>query len=439
MTKITGTQASANTQINTETKKQEIKPNDTGLKNDKVEISKKNKLKKVGLFAAATSLIGTTASLIYMIGRNPAKAAKVLRGNYKYANEAYAEGNRLAEELLQKKGEFKTSLNEVLNIFQKPEHKTVLHQDIAEMEAFFAKHNIVPDKETDTAIKTLKQNLEQHCTNIEQDLLAGREVKMYERIDEFGIANKRDFSIIQEFIQKQNIGDSFDLSWKFSEYTAKNNTNLIPNIGECPAQVLPNNGVFYHGTMKQNKVYKEGFTPFASNQLENSCRELGAGVYLTPDVRVAAYFTNLVGSIIPVQLGKNSKIALITEESHKALSSLVDKLQIERMPKEELEKLPQDVKNALHECLFQKVIKEAGYDAAYIPKGVKAGGGLFGDIFGGNINEAIGTNQSQLVVFSPEKIEVAPRGLKDRICDLKEKFSAMKSAIKYQQEHPLGF
>ena len=117
MTEISNITASANTEINNNSdKKQEIKPNDTSLKNDKVEISSMSKKKKIALGFVAVNLIATAASLAYAIGRNPAKAAKVLKGHSNITNEAYTQGNKLAEEIMNKQGEFKTSFNDILAI-----------------------------------------------------------------------------------------------------------------------------------------------------------------------------------------------------------------------------------------------------------------------------------------------------------------------------------
>ena len=55
--------------------------------------------------------------------------------------------------------------------------------------------------------------------------------------------------------------------------------------------------------------------------------------------------------------------------------------------------------------------------------------------FSPDINEVLGRNQSQIVVFSPEKLEIVDRTLKERICDLKDKFSAIIAQLKYQRTH----
>ena len=86
-------------------------------------------------------------------------------------------------------------------------------------------------------------------------------------------------------------------------------------------------------------------------------------------------------------------------------------------------KLPVEIQNATKECLIQKVFQKAGYDAAYLPKGVKSDGGL-SNLFNTDMNQVIGAKQRQVVIFTPEKLEIAPRTFKERVSDLKEKFDS---------------
>ena len=89
----------------------------------------------------------------------------------------------------------------------------------------------------------------------------------------------------------------------------------------------------------------------------------------------------------------------------------------------------------MQESIIRHIFKEAGYDAVYSPKGLKTGGGVF-DFMNPNINDVIGTNQSQVAIFSPEKLEITSRSFKERLGDLKEKYSALKASMQYQKEHP---
>jgi len=98
---------------------------------DTVELStKKSKRKKVGIAVALSTLATAALALACMIGRNPAKAAKVLKGSSKIIDDVYIRGNKLADDVINQQGKFNTSVDDLLKIFKKPEHKTKLHKDI---------------------------------------------------------------------------------------------------------------------------------------------------------------------------------------------------------------------------------------------------------------------------------------------------------------------
>jgi len=416
--------------------KGEIKPNDTCLKQDEVHFSTK---KKVAIGAAITGALASAATLAVMIGRNPAKAAKVLKGHTNIANDVYKEGQKFADEIINKEGNFKTTIDDVLKIFKAPEHQTGLHEDISTVEKLMKEQNIVPDEATQKAFKNIKLNLNKRCADVKEQMIAGKEKPDIDSGKRFYNENSEDFKTIEDFLHKQSSDDLYKSASKFSSYEAPYSIGMRPGVFECPNGVLPNNGVFFHGTRKAGKVYKNGFSPFASNQVETAGRELGAGVYITPDVGVASYFSGMFGDIIPVKLAQGSKVAMVTEGTHKAMFEVLSKFIEERMPAAEFSKLPKGVKNTTNECLMRNIFKKAGYDAAYTPKGYRAGGGLLGNLFQADINQVIGRQQSQLAVFSPEKLEIAPRTFKERVCDLKDKFNSLKAMINYSKEHPLGF
>jgi hypothetical protein len=236
----------------------------------------------------------------------------------------------------------------------------------------------------------------------------------------------------------------FDLKYRFSGTSAEFGASLRHHVKDCPKDILPNDGIFYHGTSHAGKVYKNGFTPFVSNQLEQSSREMGAGIYISPDSRVAAAFSGLFGNIIPLKLANNAKIAIVDESTHRlfydALAKFSNKELTKYYTEAELKSMPKETINAIMECMFRNVFKKAGYDAAYIPKAVK-GGGLFNiqALFAPNVNELIGANQRQIVVFSPEKLEIVSRSFTERVGDLKDKFSAYKAMFMYSFKNPSLF
>ncbi len=405
-----------------------------GKGKDTVEIKSNNKLKKVAIGTAIWGAVVSGLSLAYMIGRNPAKAAKVLRGNDHIVNKAYEEGKKVAQELIDKKGDYKTSFDDVLKLFKKPEHRCDFEEKLEELDKYIAEKGLPEDSEIPQAVKTIRKRLDKHFEKIEEDLKKGVKRKT-DASKEFADANREEIETIYK-----GLGDAdWEFQSKFSTFSNTYSFHLRDHIKDCPQDILPNDGVFFHGTKKGNAIYKSGFTPYASKQLSSSGRELGAGIYTTPDARVAASFSGLEGSIIPVKLDSDAKIALVSEDAHRFIHQGLSQFYVERLGKEGLEKMDSEVKSAMVECLMQQAFKSAGYDAAYIPKGVKAGGGLFGGLFTPDINEVIGTNQKQLVIFSPEKIEIVPRMFKERLSDLKDKFDGLRAMMKYHKEHPFGF
>lgn len=411
------------TKLNSSTKQKNISTNSLKFEHDKLELSTKEKYKKNAvLITASTGLTLSSLSLGIMIGRNPAKMAKVLHGNSTFINKAYEKGNKIADDILNKTGDYKINLPTVLKIFEKPTYKTGLHADIAETESILAKNKIAQDKNTIRAFKLLKQTLNRHCNTVEQELLKGNKVNEKKRQELFSRVSKPYLSTINNFLEN-NLTNSKDLQMKFKPSNAAMRSQLKSYISECPQNALPTNGIFYHGTKKANKVYATGFNSYTSNQLSREQRELGAGVYVTPDVRVAAHFSGLNGDIIPIKLTKDSKIALVTEQSHRDLHRRLLPFSNERYPLKEFKKLPVEIQNATKECLIQKVFQKAGYDAAYLPKGVKSDGGL-SNLFNTDMNQVIGAKQRQVVIFTPEKLEIAPRTFKERVSDLKEKFDS---------------
>ena len=401
---------------------------------DKVELSSKNRKKKVILGVAMLQLAATAGLLIYSIGRNPVKAAKVLKGNERISNKIYEEGNKFVDELMNKKGSFNTTTDDILAIFKKPKHKSDLSQGIEDLEKYFKENNIPEESDVVKAAKNLKKNLNKHLKQQEQNIIKDEKINILDFNEKFVAENKDDLQTIYETLGFQH----YDLASKFNPNFASMHVQLNDYIKPCPNSILPNDGILFHGTTKSKGVYNTGFTPFASNQINSAARELGAGVYVTPDIRVASYFSGLHGSVIPVKMEQGANIAFVSENSYQALNNLKNKYVLERVPKEELEKMPSDLKNALTECLTNRFFKEAGYDGAYVPKGVKSGN-LFANLFNPDINEVIGRKQSQVVVFSPEKLEIAPRTFKERVCDLKYKFEGIIAQIKYSHEHPFGF
>lgn len=416
------------------------------LSRDKVEISSKkedksskggmSKTSKFCLYYALSTLVTSAAAVAYMVGRNPAKAAKVLKGNSEMET-AYKKAQDLIKKM-ENEGKFKNGYDEVLNVFKEPKYKANIYEHLEQVSNILEKDGNAP-KNVKKSIETITKNLKMHYEEIEKNLESGKEITE-NMSKKFVEDNKTDFKNISKYIQNKRTQNPVDFSLAnlegyFSDIFLESSLGINPSIKACPEGILPKDGVFYHGTRKNKNIYEKGFSPYSSRQVETSARELGAGVYVTPDVNVAAGFSSLGGTIIPVKLN-GGKVALVTENSHKALLDKLYDYLGKSINKESFESLSNVDKNAFMESFIQKVFKDAGYDAAYVPRGIKYTGLV--DLTP-DINEVIGRNQSQLVVFTPENLEIIPRTLKERFYDIKPKINAFVAQIKYQMAHPYGF
>ena len=418
---LAGVQAINSTQF--KGNKKEIKPN---LKQEKDSVTISNKKKKVAIGVALTALAAAAVTAAYLVGRNPKSAAKVLKGTENFADDAYKEGSKIADNILNKEGEFKTSTEKLIKGLRAPEYPTELHEKLSELEKYIKENNIPENSDLVKAARTLKSNLTGYVDDIEAKLLKGEHIDLYDAGLNFGKKNKE----LSEVISRELGPDSLlgiDFQYMPDTYMA----SYKNSVKEIPVDLISKDGVFFHGTKKAGVIYKKGFSPFASNQLSKAPRELGAGIYLTSDPEVAGYFSGIEGRIIPLKLAPEAKVAFVGQNSYGSLNREFSKFIEERMGMYNFKSLPEDVRNATWECFIKKAFQKAGYDAAYIPKGVRAGFNLAPDI-----NEFIGKEQKQIVVFSPDKIEITSRNLADRISDVKAKFTAFNRALKYQIKNP---
>ena len=207
------------------------------------------------------------------------------------------------------------------------------------------------------------------------------------------------------------------------------NIDVKSFIKDCPKELLPKDSIFYHGTKHSRKIFRHGFTPFASNQLMMNPRELGAAIYLTPDEKVAQNFKALSGKIIPVKV-ENAKIAIIDDEKYgeivnKIISFVRDTFiaEVEKESSNNYKMIWSALKNrnknnAAAEILIQKMFTQAGYDGVYLSKGIVAGNDFLKNNKLLDVNKLFGMNQTQLALFTPEKLTIQSRGFSDRLKDV---------------------
>ena len=371
------------------------------------------------------SLLGTAliGLVLFSIGRNPKTLAKVLKGSSKAINPKYAEAEKTVAEIITKAKsgkypELEKQFGYAMNMFKKPQYRSGMSLQIARLEKRMKEANIPADSELASRLSELKKKLNVYLDGVEKDLRAGNCAKWYERAEEFFNTNKPLVKKIEKLAAKHDL----------FEYWDSTTATLNSYVRSCPKEILPKNGVYFHGTRKAKQIYKNGINPFGSNQ--SAARELGAGIYTTPDTRVAGMFSMVHGTIMPLQLDSSAKVAFVDEAafskvSDRALSVLFEHFNVTQ----NIDKMSEIAHNApLVESMMRRLFVEAGYDAAYMPKGMKAGllSALMPDV-----NKVIGRPQSQLVVFNGEKLEIIDRKLFQRIGDVGSKFATYGNTLKY--------
>ena len=393
---------------NPQTRSLEIKP---------IERSKKDKnffLSHPKLSLLGVGLIGL---VLFSIGRNPKTLAKVIKGTSKAINPKHIEANKVADEIISKSkqnGDFDRVLK---RLFNKPNHRSELSEVIADLNIELQNKKIPPESEIFSCVKQLKKKLNSYLDGVEADLLLGKSGYL-EKSKAFVKNNEELISRISKLAEQHNLYLPRDIS--------RASASIISGIVPCPKDFLPSNGIYFHGTMRAKGIYKNGFSPFASNSL--FCRELGAGIYTTPDVKVASHFAHSWGTVIPVKLNPQAKVAYVDEAMFNSIADEVKFLLIKHLNLKSSDAAMKAISD-YSGALTRKLFVEAGYDAAYMPKAFKSSG-VFSNLMP-DVNKIIGRQQSQLVVFNGEQIEIIDRKLLDRISDTKYKFLGIGDTVKY--------
>ncbi len=171
-------------------------------------------------------------------------------------------------------------------------------------------------------------------------------------------------------------------------------------IGTVADEIIKNGQIFYHGTKHQRAITQNGFHVIPKNvQAAIAARELGQGVYLTPDKKVASRYAGIRGGILQMKVD-TKKVAVVNNAQMDAISREVgSNFEISQLTPETLE------------LIIKKLFQRNGYNAAYTKEAL--GSGLFAP---NKIVDALaGGKQSQLVVFAPKDITILDKTLRTRI------------------------
>ena len=224
---------------------------------------------------------------------------------------------------------------------------------------------------------------------------------------------EKEINLIQKFLEEKLYATA-NLASKsqnaFEDFRLINNCSSSFNrqiIGDVPTGIISDSHIFYHGTSNSKSLYKEGFSLFKSNQIEKAPRELGEGIYLTPDKNVAAHFAGITGEIMHVKANIR-KTAMITSKNYDLLIREAQDL----LRKNGINYDGSPFSNASLELMIRKLLVSAGYDSIYCSGGLAKGVGAI------NIDRFLGRNQSQLLILNPENAKIISKNFLQRITEL---------------------
>lgn len=256
---------------------------------------------------------------------------------------------------------------------------------------------------------------------------------LYKFGEKFKENNKTEFETLEKFMQEQQdnamarwhkeaFSETFDpIATKQAEetfkkieqnsldlYTIKHDELYNTKIGEVSPEIIYKGQTFYHGTTHQRAIRKNGFHLIPKKgQAVMGSRELGQGVYLTPNKNVSSRYAGLFGGIIHTKVD-TKKVAAVNNSQLDTISrGLAENLSHDRLNEP-----------ATMELLLKELFQRNGYNAAYSREAL--GNGLFTQKE--LVDIITGGKQSQLVVFDPKDITIIEKTLNERLGNQKLQF-----------------
>lgn len=294
-------------------------------------------------------------------------------------------------------------------------------------------------KEVQQAVENIQSKAASYVADCEEKALSGQVRSAYHYTDEV----KEDYWTIMDYAEQESSRILSSSSPSLEQVHELNDImrmglNLKPQspfdarIGRLKDGILPQGGILYHGTKQPRTILRSGFTGTKSNQVSKNPREFGAGVYLTPDRKVASHFAGIRGRIMYVTADvKNT--AAINDAQFDALAreaySIAESMGVKFGTKEG---------NATMELIVRNLFKKAGYDSAYTSHGMASG------LFAKSSDEWLGKPQAQLVVFDGEKIastgeKTITQKIKDELLQIGTRFKVIFNLTKMRNKDPIGF
>ncbi len=326
------------------------------------------------------------------------------------------------------------TLQKTINALFKPKGTVNTYLEDLEKIRAAAKKAKAP-KEVNQAIENITEKAASYINECEKGALSVKVQKVQQYKDDV----THDYDVIQNFFRTEaenNLGNSE----KFYDFlnSAKTTDNIRyqspfdTRIGDLAEGVLPEDGIFYHGTTQPRTILKTGFSEVRSNQVSKAPREFGAGVYLTPDRTVASHFAGIIGRIMHVKADVHNTAAVNSAQFRTIsmeLSRLLNSIGYQTGTKEG---------NVVAELLMKKIFNKAGFDSVYTTEGMASG------LFAKKADEWLGRAQSQLVVFDGAKVSASVKKtlkqkINDELLQIKTRIKVMSNLFKMQMNDPIGF
>lgn len=322
---------------------------------------------------------------------------------------------------------------------QKGEGASRLLDDLQFIRKYCADNGVVIPKEVSQALNQVESKASVFAERMNKSVSKGIEpLKSCEYGTKFTEQNKEAIDVIKGFLNnessaafrkrltaiKNNADDAvqnalqqqedmfFDLRSKLSWIDSS--SLFKTKIGDVADDVLQSGQKFYHGTTKARSIKKEGFSLLPKKKQANmSARELGEGIYLTPDKKVAAKFAGECGNIMHLDVNLNRVAA-------------VNDAQIQNVQRAIVSEFGNVLDAHQLELLLKELFKRNGYNAAYTRQALGNHGILTGHM--GKVNDILcGGKQSQLVVFDPKDISIASKTISER---LQNQLLQLETAVK---------
>jgi len=315
-------------------------------------------------------------------------------------------------------------------VFEQPgETSSIFLDKLKKSKKFYQENGIEIPKDVQEAYNTLEHKAVIFAERMAKAKSLGKEPKNYYKFGEkFKRNNKDAIEKLRTFSTEQ-----FDIAFaksceslsgldydsaavrKYKELYTKcaENRNIFyftsedlfnSKISAVSEELIQKGQTFYHGTTHQRAISKNGFSLIPKKtQAAAGPRELGQGVYITPDKRVASFFAKLHGGILPLKVDTQKVAAVNDMQSRNMLSAIHHELG------------QKSTEPANLELIVSELFKRNGYNAAYTRETL--GKGAIGDLLNNQelVDKVAGGKQSQLAVFDPKDITILDKSLKDRV------------------------